>query len=260
MLAVNVSKDASSNRNVPAAAKAKSKKAEKSEDDIVLEGLMTEIEDDLRGEELEKIWKKYGNVIIGAAIAMVIAVGGWQLWRQDVEQKKVELAQQYESATKLLQDGKFDEAMTAYAAIADKKGQGYGALAQLQTATLALRKNDLPGTLAAYKSLAADDKADPLFRDLATVLRVMHGLDTENPVELEAALRPLLDPSNPFATSATELTALLAYKQGDSARAQKLVEGLAADPKAPAGLRQRAEELAAVFGSEQPGSPAPAAK
>ena len=257
---MNVSKDATSNRNVPATAKAKSKKPEKSEDDVVLDGLMSEIEDDLRGEELAKLWKKYGNVVIGAGIAIVIAVGGWQLWRQDVEQKKVELAKQYESATKLLQDGKRDEAMTAYAAVADKKGQGYAALAQLQKATLAIAKNDLPAALAAYKSLAEDDKADPLFRDLAKVLRAMHGLDTENPLELEAALKPLLDPSNPFATSATELTALLAFKQGDSARAQKLVAGLAADPKAPAGLRQRAEELAAVFGSAPPSSPAPTAK
>jgi hypothetical protein len=260
MLAVNATPDTTSNRNVPAATKGKSKKPEKSDDEIAIEGLMTEIEADLRGEEIDKLWKKYGIVIIAAAVGIVIAVAGWQLWRQDIEQKKVAAAKQYEVATKLIQDGKLEDAATAFALIADQKGQGYAALAQLQKATIALNKNDLPGALAAYKALAGDDKADVLFRDLAKVLRVMHGLDSENPLELESALKPLLDPANPFVNSATELTALLAYKQGDGARAQKLAEGLANDQRAPAALRQRAEELAAVFAETVPASPAPAAK
>lgn len=72
-------------------------------------------------------------------------------------------------------------------------------------------------------------------------------MDTENPLQLEANLKPLLDPSNAYNHTATELTALLAYKQGDAPRALKLVEGLLADAKAPQGLRQRAEELAVMF-------------
>jgi hypothetical protein len=261
MLAVNVTKDATSDRNVAATAKSKSKpkKEEKSEEEVALDGLMTEIEEDLRGEELNKLWKKYGSLIIALGVAIIVAVAGWQLWRQNQEQQRIDAAQQYEAAVKLIQDGKLDDAMTAYAALAEKKGQGYAALAQLQKAALALNKNDVPGALAAYKALAADEAADTLFRDLARILRAMHGLETENPLELEAALKPLLDPSNAFAYSATELTALLAYKQGDAARALTLTEGLAADTKTPAGVRQRAEELAAMFKAAVPAAPAPAA-
>jgi hypothetical protein len=254
MLAVNVPKDATSDQNISASAKTKSKKKEKSEDEIAVDGLMSEIEDDLRGEELSKLWKQYGTLVICLGLVIVVAVAGWQLWRQNQAQQIVEVAQQYEAAVKLIQEGKLDEAMTAYAAVAEKKGQGYAALAQLQKAALALNKNDLPGALAAYKALAGDDTADPLFRDLARILRAMHGLDTENPLELEASLKPLLDPSNSFAASATELSALLVYKQGDTARAVTLAEGLAKDTNAPAGVRQRAEELAAVFKA----TPAPA--
>lgn len=258
---MNATQDTTSNRNVPATTKGKNKKQEKSEDEIAIEGLMTEIEADLRGEEIDKLWKKHGSLVIAGIIGIIIAVAGWQLWRQDVEQKKVEAAKQYELATKFVQDGKLEDAATAFATIAGQKGQGYAALAQLQKATIALNKNDLPGALASYKALAEDEKADPLFRDLALVLRAMHGLETENPLELEASLAPLLNPANPYINSATELTALLAYKQGDAPRAQKLAAGLAADPKAPAALRQRAEELAAVFGEAAPApAPSPAAK
>jgi len=259
MLAVNVSKDAKSNRNVPAPVPSKAKKNEKSEDDVIIESLMTEIEEDLRGEELSKLWKQYGNIVIGVVVVIVLAVAGWQLWRQNQETQRIEAAQQFEGAIKLIEEGKVDDAMTAYAALAQKKGQGFAALAQLQKASLALKKNDLPGALAAYKALSEDATADVLFRDLARILRAMHGLETENPLELEASLKPMLDPSNSFSSSATELTALLAFKQGDNARAQVLAEGLAADINTAAGVRQRAEELAAVFKAAA-GNPAPAAK
>jgi hypothetical protein len=242
----------------PVPAKAK-KKAEKSEEELMLDGFLTEVEDDLREEELRKLWAKYGSYVIAAAVAIVLGVFGWQLWRQNIADQRLEAARQYEAATKLLQDGKMDEALTAYAAVADKKGQGYAALAQLQKAAIALDKNDREGALAAYKALATDASADPLFRDLAVVLRVLHGIDNENPLELEAALKPLLDPANTFAASATELMALLAHKQGDIARAVKLAEGLAADPTVPQGIRQRAEELRTVFqGAAGAGSPASA--
>ncbi|MSO98291.1 MAG: tetratricopeptide repeat protein [Rhodospirillaceae bacterium] len=244
---VNVTKDAASDRTLPASQKAKSKKAEKSEDEIAVDSLMTEIEDDLRGEELSKLWKQYGHLIIAVGIAVVIGVAGWQYWRQNVQAQKLEMTRQYETATKLITEGKLDEALTSYAAVAEKKGAGYAALAQLQKAAIALDKKDLPGAMAAYKALEADDKADVLFRDLATVLRALHGLDTENPLELEAALKPLLDSSNPFNASAVELTALVAAKQGDLPRAITLAESLLANPNTPAGVRQRAEELAAVF-------------
>lgn len=238
------SKDAS---NIPAPKKTKSKKPEKSDEEAMLDGLMTEIEEDLRGEEIAKLWKLYGNYVIAAVVGVILAVVGWQLWKQNQDTQRAELTRQYESTTKLAQAGKFDEALTAYAVIAEKKGEGLAALAQLQKAAVSLEKGDRAGALATYKALQTDSKADPLFRDLAVVLYALHGIDTENPLDIEAKLKPLLDPSNAFTHSAIELTALAAYKQGDAPRALKLVEGLAADQTTPQGVRQRADELATMF-------------
>lgn len=251
---MNSPKDDKSNKNVPAPTNARKK--EKSEEEVAVDSLMSEIEDDLREEEFSKLWKRYGSYVIAGALAIVLGVAGWQYWRSDLEARRLESAVQYDVALKLVSEGKLDEAMTAFGAIADHKGVGYAALAQLQKAALAREKNDLPGALAAYKALAEDQNADPLFRDLARLLRALNGIDTENPLELEAFLKPLLDPSNPYSYSATELTALLAEKQGDVARALTLAQSLASDIAAPAGIRQRAEEMAAVFKSVVPSGPA----
>ncbi len=253
---MTASKDAS---KVPAPIKAKSKKPEKSDEEAMLDGLMSEIEEDLRDEEIAKIWKKYGNLIIGVLVVGIVAVIGWQLWKQDQDAKQAELTRQYEVASNLVRDGKFDEAMTVYAGVAEKHGAGLAALSQLQKAALANEKGDKAGALAAYKTLENDVSADPLFRDLAVVFYTLHAIDTENALQLEANLKPLLDPANPLRHSALELTALLAGKQGDPARALKIAENLAADAKAPQGVRQRAEELAAMYRLAPTAAAAPAA-
>ena len=49
--------------------------------DPVQENLLREIQEDLRRERLEKLWKRYGSVLIGAALAIVVAVAAYQAWK-----------------------------------------------------------------------------------------------------------------------------------------------------------------------------------
>ncbi|MDX2222665.1 MAG: tetratricopeptide repeat protein [Rhodospirillaceae bacterium] len=218
--------------------------------DPEFEGLMTEIEDELRSEELKKLWANYGNAIIAGAVVIVLAVAGWQYWRQQDAAARDALAVAFQDASLLAGDGKVDEAITALAGIAGSRGEGYAVLAQLQKAALmADQGKDPDGVLAAYRAVIDDPGIDSLFRDLATVLYVMHAMDRAPAAELEAMLAPMLNPANPFHYTGVELTALLADKQGDRDRARTMAEQLLADTAAPLGIRQRAEELAAVFKS-----------
>ena len=56
-------------------------------------------------------------------------------------------------------------------------------------------------------------------------------------------LRPAAEPE----LKPLELTALLAYRAGDTARAQEILAGLADDLNAPPALRQRVTELLAAL-------------
>lgn len=227
--------------------------------DPEFEGLLTEIEDELRSEELKKLWARYGNAVIAGGVVIVLAVAGWQYWRQQDAAQRDALAVSFQEASRLANEGKIDEAVTALAAIAGHRGEGYAVLAQLQKAALmAEQGKDLAGVLAAYRALIDDPGIDPLYRDLATVLYVMHAMDSAPAAELEQMLTPTLNPANPFHYSGLELTALLADKQGDRARARQLAEQLLADSAAPLGIRQRAEELAAVFKTAPVATPAAA--
>lgn len=241
------------------AALAKMGLASTEERDPELEGLMSEIESDLRDEELRKIWQAYGKLIIAACVAVVLGVIGVQMWRKHTEDQRLELARLYTQAAAASNGGRNEEALTILGDIAKHGGEGYGAVAELQRAALLLQKNDVDGAVVAYKTLAADSKADQNLRDLATLLQVLHSLDREKPQTLEETLAPLLNPGNPFSPSALELSALLAAKEGDTARAAKLAEQIVAEPTAPQSLRARAQDLVAYYKAQSPAAPAPTA-
>ena len=242
---------------VPATADAKNKKGKPDESDPELEGLMSEIETDLREEELKKIWKNYSGVIVAFVVALIVGVAGFQMYREYDARQRGEIARRYELAVEAQKTGKTDEAMEKFAALAMDGGRGYSALARLNQAGLQVAKNDIDGALATYKALAADPKADQVFRDLAVLLRALHSLDREDAKVLEAALAPLTSPNNAFNLSALELSALLASKQGDSERAVKILAQITADPRAPGPLRERAEDLTKLYQSGA--TPAPPA-
>jgi hypothetical protein len=122
-------------------------------------------------------------------------------------------------------------------------------MARLSEAAIQVEKGDVDGALANYKALSENTKVDPTFRDLSTLLYVLHSLDRADPKTLETQLAPLTNPTSAFKLSALELTALLAAKQGDVPRAIKTLAQITAEPSAPASLRQRAEDLTKLYES-----------
>ena len=184
-------------------APAKGKKAKKEDDtDYELEGLMSEIEGDLRTDEFRKIWQAYGNQIIAFAVILVMAVAGVQFYRQREARLHAEAGRAYELAVKAANDKKTDDAIAQLGALINGSDEGYRSLARLSQAALFVEQKKVDAAIANYQALAADTKADPVLRDLAKLLTVLHSVDKADPKALEAQLAPLLAPNSAFSPSA----------------------------------------------------------
>ena len=94
---------------------------------------------------------------------------------------------------------------------------------------------------------AEDSGADPVFRNVATLLWGLTGLDHEPPQQMIAALKPLTAETERWRFTARELTALYEIKAGRKAAALEIFKKLAADQGAPSALRVRASEMVAVM-------------
>lgn len=210
--------------------------------------IFKEVEEDLRREKLEQLWKRYGRAVIALAVLVVIGTAGSVAWQRYQQHREAQLAEQYGAAIALTDPttGDLAKADAALANIADAGG-GYGALAALERAAVKAKAGDLDGAGKIYDGLASDSGAPAALRDLARLLKAMRLVDSGDPAALTASLAPLMAPENPWRFSATELTALLALKSGDQKRATELFTQLADDQAAPSSLRARAAEMAAAL-------------
>jgi len=214
--------------------------------DPELDGLMSEIESDLREDELKRIWNRYGNGFIVVAVIFVAGVAAYEGWRAYATRSHTEIASTYDAAVQAAAESNYEAAQKHLAEIAAKSDRPYTALARLTEAGLHLQNNNADSAIASYAALAADQTADPMFRDLAVVLKILNSLDRGDAKALESEVAPLRE-NSVFRYSAIELSALLAAKQGDAARAAQFAQSLVDDAAAPQALRGRAQDLANLY-------------
>lgn len=210
--------------------------------------IFREIDEELRRDNLLKIWQRYNRYIIGAVVLALLVAGGIVAWRSHQLSLRQAQSVRYEAALSLLREGKDAEAAKIFASVADEGG-GYGQLALFEAADLAAKAGDKKSAIADYDKIAASSNIDPELRDAATLLSVMNGFADSDPQAVIDRLKPLTESGNAWRASALELTAAAKLKAGDKAAALDIYKKLADDLAAPEGMRARAAEMAAVLGS-----------
>jgi hypothetical protein len=120
----------------------------------------------------------------------------------------------------------------------------------LEEAAARAQAGDPVGAAALYDRIAQDGSADRLTRDSAALRAATLRFDQLPPADVIKALQPLAAPNAPFSSLARELIALATAKTGDRAQAAKLFDELAKDQATPAGIAQRAREMAQRYRGE----------
>ncbi len=214
------------------------------------DALIREVEEDLRRDRVEQLARRYGPAAIGVVLLVVATAAGyvgWQTWTRSArEDQTLRLTQ----AVLIGQGQGATAAMDALASFAEDTDGTVAALAKLIEAGMRARNEDVETALLLYRQVSDDSTVDRLYRDLATVLLATHGLgrQDQDAAWLQTRLATLATPGNPWRFSAQELLALLAAEQGDLARAHEMLQSLATDFETPEALRNRAANLAELYG------------
>ena len=209
--------------------------------------IFKEVDEDLRRENLTKLWKKHGREVIGLAVMIVLAVAGVQGWRAYDLDRRSKFSDRYAAALELAADGNTSAGLNALIDLSEADGGGYAGLAAFEEARLRVASGDIGGAIAVWDRIAAESGLGGGFRSAATLLSVLHQIDAGDPGDLRGRLEPLAAAGEPFRATARELLALLALSEGDRAGARKLYTKIADDREAPSGLRQRATQMLAAL-------------
>jgi hypothetical protein len=213
--------------------------------------IFDEVEEDLRADRARRLAQRYGGFLVAAALLVVAGVAGFQGWHWWQARQQAAAAALYLEAHRAAEREGADlkAAGQSFAAMAEGAPAGYRTLALLRAAALKAETGDTAEALAIWDRLAGDASVDPLYRDLAGVLWVMHGLDRTDPAQLAARIAPLARDGAPWRASAREAQAMVELKRGENEAARRTLQALAADPATPQGVRERAMRLASGIGS-----------
>jgi hypothetical protein len=210
--------------------------------------IFREIDEELRRDNLLKLWSRYGRYIVAIAVLALVVAGGIVAWRDHQLSERRAQSTRYAAALTLTRDGKEADAVKVFAAIGDEGG-GYGILASFEEAALLAKSGDREAAAAAYDRISAASEFDSNLRELAVLLSVMQRMPEADPHTTIDRLTPLTASGNPWRPSAIELMALARLKLEDKSGALDLFKSLADDPATPQSLRARAAEMAVALAS-----------
>jgi hypothetical protein len=211
--------------------------------------IFQEVDEEVRREQLKKLWDKWGNYFLAIAVIIVLAVAGWRAWEWWQAKKAAEAGAAFETALSLAEADKHQEAEAAFAKIAAEAPSGYRVLARFaEAAELAQRDRD--AAVKDYTELATDGSVPPALRELATIRAALILVDTASFEEMRSRLEPLSAPGRPFRHTARELMALSAWRTGDIAAARRWFDTMTADAETPAGARARVDMLLALAAAQ----------
>ncbi len=208
--------------------------------------LFNEVDEELRRDQIKKIWGRYSFLIVGVALLVVAGVGGWRGYQYLEAKKAAEAGSAFEAAATLAEQNKHPEAEAAFGKVAADGAKGYRALALLRAAAEAAARNPQDG-IKQYDAIAADPGVATPEQDLARVRATGLAMETAPYDAIRQRLQPAAASDRTYRHTAREMLALSAWRASDAVAARQWLDMMGNDPLTPAGMRSRAEALQALL-------------
>jgi hypothetical protein len=226
--------------------------------------IFREVDEDLRREQLKKLWDRFGSYVIGLAILIVVATAGYRFWEYWQQSQAQATGDRFVAALKLAEQGQHDAAIAALTDLTRNGSGDYPFLAGFRAAAEKAAAGDTKGAVAEYDAVAARAGVPPLVRDLARIRAALLLVDSASVAELTSRIGDLAATGNGWRDSAREILGLAAFRENDLTAARKQFDDILADKETPGDLRQRAQLMLAVIDARQAppppaAAPAPAA-
>ncbi|SDP39107.1 tetratricopeptide repeat protein [Afipia sp. GAS231] len=208
--------------------------------------LFDEVDEDVRRDQLKKLWEQYSIYIIAGALLIVASVGGWRGYQYVEAKRAAEAGAAFDKAVELSEANKHTEAEAGFAELVAKGPAGYRVLARLRMAA-EVANRDPAAAAKMFDEITADRSVGAAEQDLARIRAAQLLLETTTYPNMKARLEAAAAPGATFRHTARELLALSAWRANDAAAARQWLDLIANDGETPPSLRSRAEALQALL-------------
>ncbi|MCB1430104.1 MAG: tetratricopeptide repeat protein [Nitratireductor sp.] len=213
------------------------------------DSFIREVDEEIRHDRAKAIWNRFGNLIIAAAVLVVVGTGVFRYWQYSSEQKAAASGDVFLSAVESSKQGRQDDAIAKLEELS-KTGVGdYPALARLRLAGELIGRGDTAGALKAFDEISADKSVPEPLRSVATLRGGMVAVDTESYDQVKARLTALSGAGGPYRHLAREALGLSAMKAGNDQEALNWFQMIADDAGAAGNVRSRASIMLDLLAS-----------
>jgi hypothetical protein len=214
------------------------------------EAFLREVDDELRRDELQSFWKRWGRWLVGGIVGALALFAGYLWWENDKITKAGVDGEQLSQTLDTLATTDTPEAEAQLKKLTAAKNPGYRATAKIALAALAAQRGNAQAAAKGFAEVANDQSLAQPWRDLALIRQTVTEFDTLKPNLVVERLKPLAVAGNPWFGSAGEMVALSYIKLGQPQLAAKLFSDIAKDESVPESIRSRAVQMISGLGTD----------
>ncbi|MYZ48431.1 tetratricopeptide repeat protein [Propylenella binzhouense] len=223
-------------------------------DDRSSDQFIREVDEELRRDQIKAIWDRFGVLIIGVCVAVVLVTAGYRGWLWWQQRQATAAGDRFMAALQAADSGKRDEAERLLSGLAADGYGGYDFLARLALAGEKAKAGETADAVADYDGIAGDGNVPGDLRDLARLRAALLELGAGDLDKARARAEPLAVAGNPWRHLAREVMGMVAYQQGQLKPARDLFETIQQDVEAPQDLQNRAGVMIGLIDGQLPPS------
>lgn len=220
------------------------------------ETFLKEVDDELRKERVNSFVTRYGWWILGAVLAVLVAIGGWIWWTGRQEGAREAAGESLIEALGDLEGNRSAAAAPKVAALAQNDSEGYRAAALFTRANTEIQAGNLTGAIGTLRSIADDQSLDETYRQAAQIRRTALEFDRLAPQEVIRRLEPLAGAGSAWVGAAGEMVGAAHLKMNRPDLAGPIFVRIARQEGVPDPIKARAAHMAASLGFDINADPA----
>ncbi|WP_455479661.1 DUF2659 family protein [Bartonella sp. B23] len=176
------------------------------------DSFVAEVNAEFRQEKALAFWRRYGFLIIGAAIIFILMIVAYQIYHHEQIKKADYIGDTFVKSLEFADAHHFDEAIKHLENVKASNFGGYPFLARLREASLLMEQGDAVKSVEVFDSVAVDEAAPQILRKVAKIRAAYILVDTGTFDDVKKRVKDMANDIDPMRMSAREALGLAAYK------------------------------------------------
>ena len=187
--------------------------------------IFDEVSEELKQDQLIKLWKKYSKLIIILILFIVISLISYQAYVIWNKEKIEAISDQYFQALEKLEDKNYSKSQSLFLNNSQNHNSGYSILSLFGLAETNYQNGKIDEMILNYKTTYDDESIDIFYRNLSRILSVLKD-NSSSFNQQKLLLEPILRSPNLLQIFAAETEVLLFIKFDKIKEAQKALDVL----------------------------------